>query len=180
MKNIENTEIASDLKDFPENMVIYFSDLIFSKDYTKKHDARLALVKIGESIKPYLYKLLDSKNDSLRMESAKVLELLADKSSIPYLIKLLDDKEFEIRWIAAEGLIKIGRSSITPLLKLVRNGESTYFQNKGVHQVLESLLSKNEKIKLAKLLLVLEDYHELGEIAPYEASMALKSMFKGS
>jgi HEAT repeat protein len=70
------------------------------------------------------------------MEAAKIVELIADRRSIPLLINLLDDKEFEIRWIAAEGLIKIGRRSILPLLKSVRDGESSYFHNKGAHHVL--------------------------------------------
>lgn len=74
----------------------------------------------------------------LRMEAAKIVELIADRRSIPLLINLLDDKEFEIRWIAAEGLIKIGRRSILPMIKSVRNGESSYFHNKGAHHVLNS------------------------------------------
>src|SRR5664280_2213328 len=70
---------------------------------------------MGKTVIPQLHRLLDSKNDLLRSEAAKIVEPISDRRSIPFLIRLLDDKEFEIRWIAAEGLIKIGRRSILPL-----------------------------------------------------------------
>jgi HEAT repeat protein len=112
------------------------------------------------------------------MEAAKVVELIADRRSIPFLINLLDDKEFEIRWIAAEGLIKIGRRSILPLLTSIRDGKSSFILNKGAHHVLLSLLNENEKNKLTSLLLSLDDAQELGETAPIEASEAIKTIFK--
>jgi HEAT repeat protein len=112
------------------------------------------------------------------MEAAKIVELIADRRSIPFLINLLDDKEFEIRWIAVEGLIKIGRRAILPLLKSIRDGKSTFIFNKGAHHVLLSLLKEDEKNKLPTLLLSLDDVQELGETAPVEASEAIKTIFK--
>jgi hypothetical protein len=112
------------------------------------------------------------------MEAAKIVELIADRRSIPFLINLLDDKEFEIRWIAAEGLIKIGRRAILPLLKSIRDGKSSFILNKGAHHVLQSLLNENEKKKLISFLLTLDDAQELGETAPVEASEAIKTIFK--
>jgi HEAT repeat protein len=112
------------------------------------------------------------------MEAAKIVELIADRSSIQFLINLLDDKEFEIRWIAAEGLIKIGRRTILPLLRSIRDGESSFLHNKGAHHVLLSLLNKNEKNKLTSLLQSLDNAQELGETAPVEASVAIKTIFK--
>ena len=134
---------------------------------------------MGKSFIPQLYKLLDSENGLLRMEAAKIVELIADRKSIPFFINLLDDKVFEIRWIAAEGLIKIGRRSIVPLLKSIRDGKSTLIFNKGAHHVLLSLLKENEKNKLTSLLLSLDNAKELGETAPVEASEAIKTIFKG-
>ena len=96
------------------------------------------------------------------------------------MINLLDDKEFEIRWIAAEGLIKIGRRSILPLLKSIRDWKSTFILNKGAHHVLRSLLNENEINKLTALLLSLDDAQELGETAPVEASKAIKTIFKSA
>jgi HEAT repeat protein len=133
---------------------------------------------MGKTIIPQLHRLLDSDNGLLRMEAAKIVELIADRSSIQFLINLLDDKEFEIRWIAAEGLIKIGRRTILPLLRSIRDGESSFLHNKGAHHVLLSLLNKSEKNKLTSLLQSLDNAQELGETAPVEASGAIKTIFK--
>jgi len=116
------------------------------------------MVRMGKTIIPQMHKMLDSENNMLRMEAAKIVELISDRRSIPLLIGLLDDKEFEIRWIAAEGLIKIGRRSILPLVKSVRDGKSSHFHNEGTHHVLLGLLNKTEKKKLTPLLLSLENY----------------------
>jgi len=125
MKKIDNTEIDNSLNDFPDNLVKFIKGSLDTKNFSKKLSARTSLVKMGKTIISQMHKLLDSENDSLRMEAAKIIELIADRRSIPLLINLLDDPKFDIRWIAAEGLIKIGRRSILPLLKSVREGESS-------------------------------------------------------
>jgi HEAT repeat protein len=179
MNKNDSTEIDINLKDFPDKLTSLIKESLDSENTAKKLAARSTLVRMGKTIIPQLHKLLDSENGLLRMEAAKIVELIADRRSIPILIRLLDDKEFEIRWIAAEGLIKIGRRSILPLLKSVRDGESSYFHNKGAHHVLNGLLNENEKKKLKPLLLSLDDAHELGETSPVEASITIKTIFKG-
>jgi FOG: HEAT repeat len=178
MKKTDNIEIDNALKDFPDNLASLIKESLDSKNSVKKLAARNTLVKMGKTIIPYLHRLLNSENGSLRMEAATIVELIADKRSIPFLIILLDDKEFEIRWIAAEGLVKIGRRAILPLLKAIPDGKSSFIFNKGAHHVLLSLLNENEKNKLKSLLLSLDDAQELGETAPVEASEAIKTIFK--
>jgi HEAT repeat protein len=133
---------------------------------------------MGKTIVPQMHILVKSENGLIRMEAAKIVELIADRRSISVLISLLNDKEFEIRWIAAEGLIKIGRRSLLPLLKAVRDGESSFFLNKGAHHILLSLLNEKEKGKLRPLIQSLDDYRELGETAPVEASKAIRTIYK--
>src|SRR5664279_4765904 len=173
MNKNDRTDIDINLKDFPDNLTSLINELLDSKNSVKKLAARSSLEGMGKQIIPKLHKLLNSENGLLRTEVAKIVELIADRRSIPFLINLLDDKEFEIRWIAAEGLIKIGRRSILPLLKSIRDGKSTFILNKGAHHVLLSLLKEDEKIKLRALLLSLDDAKELGETAPVEASDCL-------
>ena len=178
MKNSDNIEINNALKDLPDSLAKLIKESLDSKNYVKKLAARSTLVGMGKSIISKIHKLLSSENGLLRMEAAKIVELIADRRSIPFLINLLNDKEFEIRWIAAEGLIKIGRPVILPLLKSIRDGKSSYILNKGAHHILLSLLKEDEKIKFTALLLSLDDAQELGETAPVEASEAIKNMFK--
>jgi hypothetical protein len=178
MNKNNNSEIDINLKDFPNNLTSLIKESLDSKNSVKKLTSRSTLVAMGKQIIPKLHRLLNSENGLLRMEAAKIVELIADRRSIPYLINLLGDKEFEIRWIAAEGLIKIGRLAILPLLKSIRDGKSSFILNKGAHHILLSLLKEDEKIKLTALLLSLDDAQELGETAPVEASEAIKTIFK--
>jgi HEAT repeat protein len=178
MNKNNNSEIDINLKDFPNNLTSLIKESLDSKNSVKKLTSRSTLVAMGKQIIPKLHRLLNSENGLLRMEAAKIVELIADRRSIPFLINLLNDKEFEIRWIAAEGLIKIGRLAILPLLKSIRDGKSSFILNKGAHHILLSLLKEDEKIKLTALLLSLDDAQELGETAPVEASEAIKTIFK--
>jgi len=178
MKKNDNIGIDNALKDFPDNLAKLIKTSLYSKSTGTKLAARNTLVGMGKTVIPKMHKLLITENWLLRMEAAKVVELIADRKSIPLLINLLNDKEFEIRWIAAEGLIKIGRRSILPVLESVRDGKSSFLLNKGVHHVLLGLLKKNEKKKVMPLLLSLEETNELGETAPVEASGAIRTLFK--
>ncbi len=178
MKKNSDNDIKNNLRDFPENLVKLIYRTLDTKDFSNKLIARESLVKMGKTIIPQVHKLLSSDNDLLRMEAAKIIELIADRRSIPIFLGLLDDPIFDIRWIAAEGLIKIGRPSICPLLKSVRDGKSSLIFNRGTHHILLSLLDEDEKLRLMPLLQSLDNYHELGETAPVMASMALRTEFR--
>jgi HEAT repeat protein len=180
MKNVTNTCTDITLYTFPVNLVKLISALSDDEDYSNKKNARITLERMGKKVIPQLHKLLTSENSLLRMEAAKIIKAIADRRSIPLLITLLDDIEFDIRWTAAEGLIKIGRKSITPLLKAIRDGKSSLLLNKRAHHILNDLLLKSEKEKLSSLMLSLDDYLGLIEIAPVEAQNALKTYKKFS
>jgi hypothetical protein len=173
MKKNENTEIDKILIDNPAYLVNLIKGSVDSENVSKKLSSRKTLVKMGRKILPLMNKLLKSGDVLIRMEAAKIIELIGDRTSITVLISLLDDKEFDIRWIAAEALIKIGRRSIRPVLKSVRDGENSILLNEGAHHVLMSLLSESEKKNEMQLLLSLENHHSLGATAPVEASIAL-------
>ena len=178
MKKNSSSEIDKDLNNLPDHLAGLIKESLETKSLSKKLSAREILVKMGKKIIPQIHKLLSSENDSLRMEAAKIIELIADRRSIPLLIILLDDPLFDIRWLAAEGLVKIGRRSICPLLKSLRDGRSSLFFNRGTHHILLGLVDENEKNKLMPLLQSLDNYHELVETAPVQASIALKNVFK--
>jgi HEAT repeat protein len=174
MNEITVSVIHSEINEIQTDTQRLILELLRPEDYTQKHNARLTLVKMGRKIIPQLHKQLSSSNGLLRKEVAKVVELVSDKRSIPFLITLLDDPDFDIRWIAAEGLIKIGRKSIIPILKSIRGGKSSLMLDKRAHHVLDKILYENEKIQLESLMHSLDNYHETGETAPVEALKALK------
>ena len=173
-----NPPIDNILSEFPARLVKIISEAIDESNIIRKIDARKHLVRMGKTIVPLLNKLLSSGNIVLRKEAAKIVSLIADRRSIPFLIELLNDKEFDIRWIAADGLIKIGRHSILPLLKSIRDGKSSLLLNEGAHHVLIELLKEDEKQRLESLLQSLDNHHTVGETSPTEAALALKTVFK--
>jgi HEAT repeat protein len=171
-KNINN-EIDKILNDCPHKIVQLVKASLDTKNVAKKLISRKTLVRLGKNILPQMYKLLKAEEVPIRMEAAKIVELVANRTSIPFLIELLEDTEFDIRWIAAEGLIKIGRRTIRPLLRAVRDGKNSILLNEGAHHVLNALLNENEKKKEMALLQSLENFHSLGGTAAVEASHAL-------
>ena len=178
MKKTDIIKLDKILNDFPESLGKLIKESFESKNYRKKIDARNTLVKKDKTIVPPMHKLLESESNLIRRKAIKIVELFADRRSIPVFINLLDDDEFEIRWIAAEGLVRIGRYSILPLLESVRYGDSSFIHNKAVYHALLGLLNEKEKENLLSLFHSLDDYHELGETAPVEASQAIKAIYK--
>ncbi len=116
MKNNGYPEIDKILNDTPVYQVNLIKSSLDNTNFNTKVRSRKTLVKMGKSILPMMHKLIRAKEVPLRLEASKIIELIADRISIPVLIDLLDDTEFDIRWIAGEGLIKIGRRSLRPLL----------------------------------------------------------------
>lgn len=173
MKKKDNPEIDKILNDAPVRLVQLIKASLDDQNVNQKLSARQTLVKMGKKILPQINKLLKSGDLALRLEAAKIIELIGNRMSINVLIDLLEDTEFDIRWIASEGLIKIGRRSVRPLLKAVRDGINSIFLNEGAHHVLIYLLNESEKKNEMSLLLSLENHHTLGATAPVEASIAL-------
>ncbi len=169
----ENMEIDKLLTGSPVYMIDLIKISLDTKSVNKKLSARNTLVKMGKKVLPEMNKLLKSGDLLTRMEAVKIIELIGNRISIPVMINLLDDIEFDIRWIAAEALIKIGRRSITPVLKSVGNRENSILFNEGVHHILMSLLTDSEKKTNMKLLLSLDNHHSLGAAALMEASNVL-------
>jgi hypothetical protein len=128
-----------------------------------------------KSIIPKKHRAFSLVNERLKREVSGIIRVVADKRSIPALINLLDDNEFDIRWIAAESLIRIGRSSIIPLLQELRNGRQFSYPGKPCH-VLQCLLSKREKKELQNLLACLSATNDMESIT-MEASVGLKKTF---
>ena len=174
MKKTDNSEIDNILKDLPANIITLFKGSLDTGNVKLKLKSRKTLVRMGKGILPQLHKLSASEIVSIRMEAAKILELIADRRSVYEFIRLLEDHEFDIRWIAAEGLIKIGRRTIRPLTEAVRDGENSIVLNEGAHHVLTALLNETEKQKEESFLLSLENFHTLGGTAPLEASAVLE------
>jgi HEAT repeat protein len=171
-------KIDVNIDEFPEEIVEFIPGLIDKKNYKRRVSARKSLVGLGKDILPWIYQLLSSKDFTVRREAGKIIELLPDKRSVPYLLNLLsDDDESGIRWIAAEGLVKIGRDVIVPLLEALVKCKTTYYIEKGAHHIFNSLFTPEEKEELKHLMLSLHNYLDFDSIASVEAAKALRTVF---
>ncbi len=173
MKTNGNGEIGIDLDKLNPEVKALIPGLM-EETTVKRQDARHKLEKKGEAILDDLHYMLKTKNHQLRWETAKALENIASTKSIHELIKMMHDSETEFRWMAAEGLKKIGRESIVPVLRLVmKNGQSPHIRT-GAHHILNALFTDVEKLENENLMESLNNYYETGETAPVWASSALK------
>lgn len=129
------------------------------------------------SIIPQKNKPFSALNQRLKVEVNSIISVVSDKRAIPSLIELLDDEGYEIRWIAAESLIRVGRKCIIPILQMIKDGRQFHFPGK-VNYVLNQLLTRKEKKELNHLLSTLDSYPYMSEIAPLEASVALRKTFR--
>src|SRR5665647_1467524 len=152
MKKIQNPEIGINLNDSPDSILRHLSGVLKGSNYPDIQNKIIALGNLGKSIVPMLHEILCSENGYIRLEAVKVVKYIADRRSIPILIYLLDDSETGIRWVAAEGLVNIGRSTILPLLRSIRDRKNPAFLYKGAHHVLNNLLYGDEKEKIQPLL----------------------------
>jgi len=75
----------------------------------------------------------------VRWEAAKALSQIANPASIQALLEALSDKTFEVRWMAAEGLIRIGRKAVIPLLEALVEHSDSYWLREGIHHVLHDM-----------------------------------------
>jgi HEAT repeat protein len=166
-----------DIGDFPDELVDFIPDLVDKRNYKARVTARKNIADLGKEVLPFIYQLLTSKDYFVRREAAKIIELLPDKGSISVLLNLLDDEESGIRWVAAEGLAKIGRDSIVPLLKALVKCNGTFYIQKGALHVFNTVFTPEEKEELRPLMLSLHNYLEFDAIASVEASKALRTVF---
>ena len=118
--------------------------LLGSDDGLERQKAREEMVKMGKDVIDYLLELLSHPKHIYRWEAIKTLEEIADPVSVSILIQAMEDDKADVRWIAAKGLIKIGKYSIIPLLKILEEKSDSVFILEGAHHVFFDLKEKNE------------------------------------
>jgi HEAT repeat protein len=101
----------------------------------EREKARKALVKIGRDSIDFLIELLSHPKHIYRWEAVKTMEEIGDPVSIPLFIQALEDEKSDVRWLAAKGLIKLGKHSIKPLLKILEQKSDSVFVLEGAHHV---------------------------------------------
>ena len=130
LNNIEDEELQKLLNELGD------------KNDIKRKNARKALVAKGKKSIDFLIELLSHPKHIYRWEAVKTLEEIGDPDTIPIFIQALEDDKSDVRWIAAEGLIKLGKKSIKPLLNVLIDKSDSVFVLEGAHHIFFDLREK--------------------------------------
>lgn len=136
------------------DMHALISDLA-SDDMLAREKARNALIDIGTPAVDYLAELAYTKRDIVRWEAVKTLGEIADPDSIPVLVDSLEDDNSGIRWLAAEGLIRLGRAAIAPLLLALIQRPNSMRLRQGLHHVFQDIEQGQLRDEMKPLLIAL-------------------------
>jgi HEAT repeat protein len=98
--------------------ILVWIDALSGQDWAACHDARGRLVRLGDAAVGPVSTLLADPLEQVRWEAAKVLSEISSPRAAPALVlTLTDESSFGVRWVAAEGLIRLGRDGLWPLLE---------------------------------------------------------------
>jgi hypothetical protein len=111
-----------------------------SKDGIVRQRARQRLVGIGRPAVRALQSVLPSADERLAWEAAKALDQIADPCTAGAFIDALEDPRGGISWLAGEGLIRLGRYSLEPLLEALSRRSDSAWLRRGAHHVLREMV----------------------------------------
>jgi len=147
---------------------------LFGDDAVERQAARQELVKMGKPVIPFLVGLQYLNHTPVSREAIKTLSEIAHPDSIPILINGLENEDPNIRWLSAEGLIKIGKPSLMPLLAaLEMRGGSKLLRETACH-ILKGLKEKNLFTDNYDLIGILKNSAKQLLVAPTAAIIRLQ------
>jgi HEAT repeat protein len=115
-----------------------------NNDGLVRQRARLQLEHMGQESIPALLEALQSQNVHVRWEAVRALGELRDPKTAAALTDMLMDEDTGVRWSAMEGLSRMGRDCLRPLLEsFIKNFDSLWLRA-GIHHILRVLKDRNE------------------------------------
>jgi HEAT repeats len=138
-------------KNYEDSPIYQLMIKLGSENGLEREKAREEIVAKGKEMVDFLMELLSHPKHIYRWEAVKTLKEIGDPISVPLFIQALEDNRYDVRWIAAEGLIKLGKLSVEPLLKVLIKRSDSVFIIEGAHHIFYDL---NENGILPKEFLV--------------------------
>jgi HEAT repeats len=106
-----------------------------------------SLVHLGHLAVPALMEASNSNSAWMRWNSVRALGGINDSRALPVLVKALSDNDHSIAWMGAKGLVRYGKKSVGPVLKLLTTAEMTPWLVETASFVLTDQCHHNAKIK---------------------------------
>jgi HEAT repeat protein len=133
-ERIARVNAARAMADYGPDAAGYLMEALKSDEPLVMAAAAEALQAIGGAAVSAVLPLTGDNDQQRQWYAYKVLSTTADASALPTLIAGIESSNSGVRWLAAEGLVKVGRSALRPLLQRL-NGEklSVWLRNGTVH-----------------------------------------------
>jgi HEAT repeat protein len=141
--------------------------------------ARHSLVAIGKPAVPALVEALTDPNGHRRWEAAKTLGAIGDPSAAPALVRAMEDQDFGVRWLAAEGVIRLKREGLKPLLQALARHPESVWMREGAHHVFRMLVDHDLHDLVAPVLVALDGVEPVLEV-PQMAQAVLDELDKAT
>ncbi len=106
-----------------------------------------SLVHLGHLAVPALMEASNSNSAWMRWNSVRALGGINDSRALPVLVKALSDNDHSIAWMGAKGLVRYGKKSVGPVLKLLTTVEMTPWLVETASFVLTDQCHHNATIK---------------------------------
>lgn len=122
------------------NAIVLLIDAVRSGDRMVAAAAVESLQEIGAAGVPAVSEALTAtREDQARWSLVKVLSAVGDERAIPTLMGALEEKNYGTRWLAAEGLARIGRPVLVPLLRQVAETKASTWLRDGVWHIMNKI-----------------------------------------
>ena len=107
----------------------------------------VALVQIGRAAVPALIEASASGSAWMRWHCIRALADIDDSQALSVLVQALRDPDHSVAWMAAKGLVKHGKWTIAPVLRLLTTADTTPWLVETASYVLSSQCQRNAKLK---------------------------------
>jgi HEAT repeat protein len=170
--NIQNTHNA-ELDEKIEGLIA----ALHGSNGLERQQARLALVRIGRPVVPYLIEALHDGNEHARWEAAEALADIHDPTAAPDLVRCLKDEKMDVREAAARALTVLDRAALPSLLEALTVDFGSPRLRKGARHILSALQRvghlHEEEIKVLQMM---RGTFPNTEELPWQAEAALEAL----
>lgn len=125
-----------------ENIPDLIADLEHENGLVRQHKRLMLIHRSPESI-PALVEALKSNNATVRWEAVRALSDIHDPQTAAAITDMLMDDDAGVRWSAMEGLIRMERACLRPVLERFLKDFDSPWIREGVHHILHVLKDRH-------------------------------------
>ncbi|GAC1619589.1 MAG: hypothetical protein NVS4B7_11860 [Ktedonobacteraceae bacterium] len=106
-----------------------------------------SLVRLGYAAVPALLETSKSSSAWMRWQCIRALGTIGDQRAVSVLANALADTDHSVAWMGAKGLVRFGKASVAPVLRVLTSAPMTPWLAQTASYVLYSQYQTNSKLK---------------------------------